>query len=111
MIYMKQGCSYPGDKEIDPHIQNYFDALPDTISDKSVFFNWLDDTQNLFCLGLHGRLCDQLPEFVIKNTIADCTFYHTFILYNNESGIHIFSLAGTLDDESEKFLQEEFTTN
>lgn len=109
MIYMKRGCSYPGYKEIDKQIQNYFDALPDTISDNSVFFNWVEDTQDLSYLGLQGRLYEQLPEFVIKNTIVDCTFYHTFILYNNETGIHIFSIAGTLDDKSEQFLQEEST--
>lgn len=107
MIHLKKESICTGYNEIDEYIQNYFDAFPDTESDESVFFNDPEDTTDLSCIGLHGRLCDQSPEFVLSISIQDMELYHTFILYNNENGIHIFSIKDTLDFESEQFLAQE----
>lgn len=107
MIHLKKESICTGYNEIDDYIQNYFDAFSDTESDESVFFNDPEDTANLSCIGLHGRLCDQLPEFVLSIPIQDLVLYHIFILYNNENGIHIFSIKDTLDFESEQFLSQE----
>lgn len=107
MIHLKKASICTGYNEIDDYIQNYFDAFSDIISDGSVFFNDPEDTIDLSCIGLHGRLCDQSPEFVLSISIQSLVLYHTFILYNNENGIHIFSIKDTLDFESENFLKNE----
>lgn len=107
MIYLKKESICTGYNEIDKYIQNYFDASADTISDESVFLNVMEDTLDLSCIGLHGKLSDQLPEFVLSISIQSLVLCHTFILYNNENGIHIFSIKDTLDFESENFLKNE----
>lgn len=107
MIHLKKASICTGYNEIDDYIQNYFDAFSDTESDESVFLNDPEDTIDLSCIGLHGRLCDQSPEFVLSISIQSLVLCHTFILYNNENGIHIFSIKDTLDTESEQFFAQE----
>lgn len=75
--------------------------------DEFVFFNTSNDCEDLSCIGLHGKLSEQFPEFVESIPLQNNTLYHFFALYNNECGIHIFSIKGTLDEESEKFLADE----
>lgn len=107
MIYLTPKSIRTGHNEVDGYIQKYFDAFPDTMSDESVFFNVIEDTVDLSCIGLHGRFCEQSPEFVLSIPLQNVELYHTFILYNNENGIHIFSIKGTLDTMSEQFLMKE----
>lgn len=89
------------------YIHHFLNENENIKNDKFVFFNVSDDCEDLSCIGLHGKLSEQFPEFVESIPLQNNILYHFFALYNNECGIHIFSIKGTLDEESEKFWANE----
>lgn len=59
-------------------------------------------------IGLPRSLLDCTVEYVELVTIEESILmYRTFILYDNESGIMLYSIVGTLGDETESFLAEQ----
>ncbi|WP_342538879.1 hypothetical protein MKY15_02540 [Sporosarcina sp. FSL K6-1540] len=59
-------------------------------------------------IGLHSSLLDCTVEYVELVTIEESILiYRTFILNDNESGIMLYSIVGTLGDETESFLAEQ----
>jgi len=59
-------------------------------------------------IGLPSSLLDCTVEFVELVTIDESILmYRTFILNDNESGIMLYSIVGTLGDETESFLAEQ----
>jgi len=59
-------------------------------------------------IGLPSSLLDCTAEYVELVTIEESILmYRTFILNNNESGIMLYSIVGTLGDETERFLAEQ----
>ncbi|MFJ7745099.1 hypothetical protein [Peribacillus sp. NPDC097295] len=59
-------------------------------------------------IGLPSSLLDCTVEFVELVTIEESiSMYRTFILNDNESGIMLYSIVGTLGDETESFLAEQ----
>ena len=59
-------------------------------------------------IGLPSGLLDCTVEYVELVTIEESILmYRTFILNDNESGIMLYSIVGTLDDETESFLAEQ----
>lgn len=109
--WTKSHADFTGYPMVDEYVKHYFDSCSVCASDVAVFFDGQEDTQMLSHIGLHGSFQTQSPEFVRLITIGDYLLYHTFILYTNENGVHIFSLKGTLDEASEQFLAEEVGTD
>ena len=63
-----------------------------------------DDIESI---GLPSSLLDCTAEYVELVTIEESILmYRTFILNDNESGIMLYSIVGTLDDETESFLAQ-----
>jgi len=59
-------------------------------------------------IGLPSSLLDCTVEYVDLVTIEVCILmYRTFILNYNESGMMLYSIVGTLGDETENFLAEQ----
>lgn len=59
-------------------------------------------------IGLPSSLLDCTAEYVELVTIEESILmYRTFILNDNESGIMLYSIVGTLGDEKESFLAEQ----
>jgi len=59
-------------------------------------------------IGLPSSLLDCTVEYVELVTIEESILmYRTFILNDNESGIMLYSVVGTLGDETENFLAEQ----
>lgn len=74
-----------------------------------------DNTKDLSSVGLNScesGLLGSNPEFVNKLYLPNkgvpqaLEVYQTFVLFDNEYGQNFFSVAGTLDNETEAFLTE-----
>ncbi|MHC1694022.1 MAG: hypothetical protein AB9835_01835 [Eubacteriales bacterium] len=68
-----------------------------------------DDVHNLPEVGLAKGLTSSVPEYVDKIMLMDGSqqleVYHALFLTNNEWGLNVVSLVGSLDEESEAFLR------
>ena len=63
---------------------------------------------DLELIGLPSSLVDCIVEYVELVTIEESILmYRTFILNDNESGIMLYSIVGTLGDETENYLAEQ----
>lgn len=104
------------------YIEKYFRDLLETFNNYSVTENEIDpyntivllekgdDTNNIPELGI--SLVDSCPEYVNRvsfegtNESDELIINNTLILFDNEAGITIISIKGTLDEETEAFLEE-----
>jgi hypothetical protein len=67
---------------------------------------------DLTLIGLPSSLLECFVEYVEPEVIGESILiYRTYIMQDNEAGIMLYSIVGTLDDETENFLAEQAELN